>query len=82
MFIIIYYCDIRELNGHNLFFENHLMDIVESEFGIQVQNVWSLGSMSPIQLICREWVGNLGLSESDKRPTCLSDKKRKITLVS
>ena len=66
MFIIIYYCDIRELNGHNLFFENHLMDIVESEFGIQVQNVWSLGSMSPIQLICREWVENSSLSESNE----------------
>ena len=37
--------------------------------------------MSPIQLICREWVGNSGLSESDERPTCLNDKKRKITSV-
>ena len=61
------------------FFENHLMDIVESEFGIQVQNVWSLGSMSPIQLICREWVGNLDLSESDDQPTGMDDKERKMT---
>ena len=37
--------------------------------------------MNPIQLICKEWVGNSGLSESDEQPTCLSDKERKITSV-
>ena len=37
--------------------------------------------MSLIQLICREWVGNSGLSESDERPTCLSDKEKKIISV-
>ena len=35
--------------------------------------------MNPIQWICREYVGNLDLSESDDRPIGLDDKEREIT---
>ena len=39
--------------------------IVGSQFVAQAQNVWSFGSMSPIQWICREWVKKLGPNELD-----------------
>ena len=52
---------------------------VGSQFGAQVQNVWSFGPMSSIQWICREWIGNLDFSELDDRPIGLDDKERKKT---
>ena len=35
--------------------------------------------MSPIQWICREWIGNFDLSESDDEPIGMDDKERKMT---
>ena len=58
---------------------NSIVKGVGSQFGAQVQNVWSLGPTSPIQWIYREWVGNLELSELDDRPIGSDDKERKIT---
>ena len=36
--------------------------IVGTRFADQVQGVWNLGPVSPIQQICKEWVKKLGFS--------------------
>jgi len=41
------------------------MVIVRTQFMAQAQDVWDLGLMSPVQLICREWVKELGRNELD-----------------
>ena len=37
--------------------------------------------MSPIQWICREWIGNLDLSGLDEQPIGLGEKKDDIDLL-
>ena len=54
---------------------------VGSRFETQGQNVWSLGTISPIQWICREYVGNLDFCKLDDQPIGFDDKERKITKV-
>ena len=54
---------------------------VGSQFETQGQNVWSLSTMSPIQWICRECVGNLDFCELDDQLIGFDDKERKITKV-
>jgi len=55
------------------------MPYVRSQFKAQAQNVLSLDPMSPVQLICREWVGNFDLCELDDQSIGFDGKERKIT---
>ena len=42
-----------------------IIEIVGPQFVAQAQNVWDFGPVSPVQLICREWVEKLDFSELD-----------------
>ena len=55
-------CLVDKLNNH---YNIIVIPIVGSQFAAQAQNVWSLGPMSSIQWICREWVKKLGPNDLD-----------------